>query len=329
MPMTDTLSPGRARSLQATSTSRGIFTILAIDHRDALRVMIQPDAPEAVPAAHLTAVKLVIVRQLAPYASAVLLDPIYGAAQAIASGALPGHVGWLCALEEQGYLGDPFARQTMLLQDWSVEKAKRLGAAGVKILLFYHPEAGQATEKQEQFVREVLAQCQRYDLPLFLEPISYSLDPNVKKDGAEFARRRRRIVVESARRLGALRPDVLKVEFPIDARFGSDQALWREACAELNEAVGGPWALLSAGEPFETFKQQLRIACEAGAAGFLVGRAVWREAATLGDTAREAFLAQTAQRRLVELGEIAQELGKPWTARYALPPIDETWYRRY
>ncbi len=327
--MLNSLSPGRARSLQASATARGIFTILAIDHRDALRVMINPKTPEAIPAAQLTAVKLAIVRQLAPQASAVLLDPIYSAAQTIADGALPGHVGLLCALEEQGYLGDPLNRQTTLLSGWSVEKAKRLGASGVKILLFYHPGAGLAAEKQEHLVRAVLIECQRYDLPLFLEPISYSLDPDIKKGTEAFAQQRRRIIVDSARRLSALHPDVLKVEFPIDVRFESDQAVWRAACVELNEAASVPWALLSADEPFETFKQQVRIACETGASGFLVGRSVWREAATLSDVGREEFLANIAKRRFMELVEIAQEFGQPWTKRHRLPPIDETWYRQY
>jgi tagatose 1,6-diphosphate aldolase len=327
--MMDALSPGRMRSLQASATARGIFTILAVDHRDALRAMVQPNAPEAVSAAQLTEVKLAIVRHLAPGASAVLLDPVYSAAQAIVSGSLPGHVGLLCALEEQGYLGDALNRQTTLLSGWSVAKAKRLGATGVKILLFYHPEAGLAAEMQEQLVRAALADCQRYDLPLFLEPIAYSPDPKAKKGTEGFARQRRRIVVESARRLSALQPDVLKVEFPIDVRYESDKAVWREACAELNEAASVPWALLSADEPFETFKHQLRIACEAGASGFLAGRSVWREAATLVGEAREAFLAVTARHRFGELVEIAQAFGKPWTESGTLPQANEAWYQGY
>lgn len=327
--MTEALSPGRMRSLQASATARGLFTILAVDHRDALRAIVQPSAPTAVPAAQLTELKLAVVQHLAPGASAVLLDPVYGAAQAIVSGALPGHVGLLCALEEQGYLGDPLSRQTTLLSGWSVAKAKRLGATGVKILLFYHPEAGLAADKQEQLVRAVLADCQSHDIALFLEPISYSPDPKARKGTEEFARQRRRIVVESARRLGALQPDVLKVEFPIDARYESNQAVWRDACAELNEAAGVPWALLSADEPFETFKRQLRIACEAGASGFLAGRSVWREAATLAGEAREAFLAATARQRFGELVEIAQAFGKPWTERGTLPQITQAWYQGY
>ena len=36
-----------------------------------------------------------------------------------------------------------------------------------------------------------------------------------------------------------------------------------------------PWVLLSGGVPFETFFRQTQVACEAGASGVMVGRAVW------------------------------------------------------
>ena len=64
------------------------------------------------PASTLTELKLAVIQNISPYASAVMLEPEYSAAQAIVAGALPGHVGFLSALEEQGYLGDPHARQT-------------------------------------------------------------------------------------------------------------------------------------------------------------------------------------------------------------------------
>lgn len=324
-----TLSPGRIRGLQASATPHGIFTILAIDHRDALRAMIDASAPESVPAIQLTDLKLAIARHIASSASAVLLDPLYSVGQVITRQALPGRVGLLCALEAQGYLGDPFSRQTTLLSGWCVEKAKRLGATGVKILLLYHPEAGMAAEKQEQLVRAVLADCRRYEIPLFLEPISYSLDPSIRKGSAEFAPLRRRIVVEGARRLGAMGPDVLKVEFPVDVKHETDRAVWAEACAELDEAASAPWALLSADEPFEVFKEQLRVACQAGCSGFLAGRAVWREAVKLAGPEREGFLENVARRRFTELVEIALEFGAPWHSRYVLPEIDERWHLQY
>lgn len=324
--MTMTISVGRARGLQASATARGIFTILAIDHRESLQIIMNPDAPAEAPVGET---KMAVIRHLAPLTSAVLLDAVHSAAQSIAAGALPGHVGLLLALEEETYGGDESRRETMLVPGWSVEKAKRLGASGVKIFLFYHPDGGALTEKQEGLVRGVLADCARYDIPLFLEPISHPLDAGVDKRSADFARERKRIVVESARRLSDLKPDVLKVEFPVDPRYESDEAAWHAACAELNEASAAPWALLSGDEPFDTFKQQVRVACEEGCSGFLAGRAVWREAATLTGAARDDFLVNTARRRLEELVEIADQYGKPWQSRYVMPSPDENWYAGY
>lgn len=305
------LSSGRTRALQANATARGVFSILAIDHRDAMRVMVNPNAPETVSAERLTEIKLAVVGKLAAEASAVLLDPIYSAEQAVTTHTLPGHVGLLCALEDQGYLGDPFARETVLLNGWSVEQSKLLGATGVKLLLLYNPDTVSA-DAQDDLVRGVLDDCGRFEIPLFLEPISYAADATKPKGSAEFARERRRIVIESVRRLGALGPDVLKVEFPIDAKHDRDETLWADACAELNAASPVPWALLSGDEPFDTFKRQLQIACENGCSGFLVGRSVWRDAATLAGAARDDFLETTARPRLRELAAIADRYATPW-----------------
>jgi tagatose-1,6-bisphosphate aldolase len=324
-----TLSLGKARALQQCATASGVFTILAADHRDAMRTMIDAARPQEISSQTLTDIKLDIVRSLRDLSSAVLLDPLYSAAQAIAHGALAGDTGLLVALEDQGYLGDPYNRETTSLSGWGVEKARRLGATGVKVLLFYHPDAGEAAEKQENYTQAIIANCQHYELPLFLEPISYPLSPAVKKNSAKFAAERRRVVIESARRLGALDADILKVEFPVDATHHPDPILWADACAELNEASPVPWVLLSAGEPFETFCQQLTIACQAGCAGFAVGRSVWNEAVTLPSEERARFLSTTACKRFKRLADIAQSSAHSWQDRYTLPIPDENWYRTY
>jgi len=324
-----TLSIGKARALQQCSTAKGVFTILAVDHRDAMRTMIDESQPQNVSSQTLTDIKLDIVRSLSGLSSAVLLDPLYSAGQVIADGALLGHAGLLVALEDQGYLGDPYNRETTSLSGWSVEKARRLGATGVKVLLFYHPDAGLTAEKQEKYTQAIIADSQHHDLPLFLEPISYPLSPEVKKNSPEFASGRRRVVIESARRLGALGANVLKLEFPVDAVHYPDPALWVDACVELNDASPVPWILLSAGEPFETFCQQLTIACQAGCAGFAVGRSVWNEAVTLPSEERLHFLSVTARERFKRLVDIAESSAHSWQERYTLLMPDENWYRTY
>ncbi len=220
--MTNHLTLGRVRALQTASTSRGIFTILAVDHRDAMKAMFNKEQPDTVPAEQLTEIKLAVVGTIGPKATAVLLDPVYSVGQAIVQRALPGSTAFLSAIEAQGYLGNPYSRQTKMLEGWGIKKAKLLGASGVKVLLFYNPDAGEAAERQDRLVSKLLEECAEYDIPLFLEPIVYSLDPNITKGTAAFAQVRRHLIVESARRLGALKPDVLKLEFPIDCLHQKD-----------------------------------------------------------------------------------------------------------
>jgi tagatose 1,6-diphosphate aldolase len=323
------LSLGRVRALQTASTERGVFTILAVDHRDAMRAMLNREQPETVPAAQLTEIKLAIVKEIGPFTTAVLLDPIYSLGQVISQRILPAKTAFLSAIEDQGYLGDPYSRQTTVLEGWGIEKAKLLGASGVKVLLFYHPRAGEAAEIQEQLVARLLVECGRFDIPMFLEPIVYSLKPSMSKDSAEFAAERRTIMVETVRRLGALKPDVLKLEFPVDCRYETNEAVWQDACAELNEASSVPWTLLSGGDSFEAFEKQLRVACQNGCSGFLVGRALWQEAVFLTGNERQEFLQNEAARRWRILQSIAESNAHPWYERYEIAGVDEHWYKDY
>lgn len=315
------LSPGKVRGLASASTGEGIFTVLAIDHRDSLRVVLDPADPGSVEPAAITDLKLEIIAGLAGGASAVMLEPEYSAAQAIVARALPGSVGFLAAVEAQGYLGDPEADRTTLLEDWGVAKAKRLGASGIKLLVLYHPDGGVVSEAQERTIGEVVADCAEHDIPLFLEPLLY------ERAGASDDRRR--LVVETVRRLGGLGAEVLKVQFPLDTGREPDRAAWRDACLELDDVAPVPWALLSGGGSFERFREQLAVACEAGASGFMVGRALWGDYVKSPPGDRAELMRTTLRPRFAELAAIAVHGGRDWMARHTLPPIDEQWYRTY
>ena len=89
------------------------------------------------------------------------------------------------------------------------------------------------------------------------------------------------------------------------------------ACVEVNDASPRPWALLSAGEPFETFKTQLQIACEAGCCGFMAGRSLWSEAATAPEDQRGTILDLIVRPRMLELNEIADRYAHAWHEKLA------------
>jgi tagatose-1,6-bisphosphate aldolase len=319
---------GRIRGIRACASARGTFGVLALDHRQNLRKELRPDDPGAVTSAEMIAFKRTVVRELGSAATGVLLDPEIGAAQSVVDGSLPAGCGLLVAIEATGYDGPSTARVSRVLDGWSVAKAKRMGASAAKLLVYYHPEAANAAE-QERLVAGVARECAAADLPLFIEPLSFSIDPAVPRLVGEA---RRRVVVETAHRLTGLGGDILKAEFPYDPGV-TDEGRWREACAELDAAAGLPWVLLSGGVDDATFEAQVRVACRAGASGVLVGRSVWAEAATLPPAERSTFLQTTGRARLGRLVALVDELGTPWDARPGplrpLPEPGDDWYRGY
>jgi tagatose 1,6-diphosphate aldolase len=309
---------GKLRGLQQISSSRGTFTALALDHRQNLRKA----NPAFVSDEKLSRFKLDATYALASSATAVLLDPEVSAAQSISQHAIPKNVGLVVAVESTGYIGDANARQAQIIPGWSVEKAKRMGASAVKLLVYYHPDL-QAASEIESFVREIAEECTKHDLVLMLEPLAYSLEENKKLSSEE----KRYVVIETAKRLTPLGVDILKAEFPLDVGE-TDERVWTEACAEISVVSTVPWILLSAAVDFDVFLRQVIIACNAGASGIAVGRAVWKEAGMLDGDERMNFLHTTAFQRISRLTSICHALAKPYTDFYsAEAPFD--WYKNY
>ncbi len=309
---------GKLRGLQQTSSARGTFTALALDHRQNLRKA----NPAFVDDEELSRFKIEVTSALAGEATAVLLDPEVSAAQAIAQHAIPKEIGLVVALESTGYTGDAIARHARIIPGWSVEKAKRMGASAVKLLVYYHPDSSTAKEIEE-FTSKVAEDCQKYDLALMLEPLSYSLDENKKLTSEE----KRYIVAETTRRLTPLNVDILKAEFPLDIN-DVDESKWMEACEEISSASITPWILLSAAVDYETFVRQVTVACNAGASGIAVGRAVWKETVQMGGEDRMGFLRTVGKERLSRLTSLCSALGKPWTDFYKNEP-SFNWYQTY
>jgi tagatose 1,6-diphosphate aldolase len=326
------LTIGKLRGLRMISNERGIFTMAAEDQRGSMRKMLNADDPGSVPAAQMTEVKMDIARALSPHASAVLIDPEYGAAQAISSGALTGHCGLLVSLEDSDYeqVGDD--RRARILDGWGVEKIKRMGASGVKLLAYIRPDRGPATTYQRDLVARVGEECQKHDIPFVLEPVGYAVG-GMKSDSPEYAAMKPEIVIETARMLSGLGVDVYKAEFPADSKYERDQSKLLDLCKSLNEACEVPWVVLSAGVDIDIFRDQVRLACQGGASGFLAGRAIWKNVVRLPRESRHTFLATEGIENLRGLVEIANQHATPWTERqnrgFAKQTIDETWYRSF
>ena len=328
----NSLTVGKLRGLQQLADARGILTICAIDHRGALKRALNEKDPDAVSYQDMVDFKLDLCQTMAPLASAILLDPLYGAGQAIAAGVLPGHIGLLVSLEKTGYTGSTSARLTEVLPGWGVKKVKKMGASACKLLIYFRPDFKDTVARQLDLVAERVEECRQEDIPLLVEPVSY---PAEDEGPEEFARKKPELVIETARKLTALPIDILKSEFPADINYEKDEQKLLAYCRELDRASRLPWVLLSAGVSYEVFYRQAEIAFRAGASGFLAGRALWQEAAGITSRAgRKKFFEATAAVRFKELAELADKHGTPWytkmgSARGQLAAVAEGWYRSY
>ncbi len=274
----------------------GRYLVLACDHRDSLRLFLSPDDPDSVPAQELTDIKIDLARVVSPYATGMLLDPEYGVPQVTDAGALADGVGVIMSLESQGYLADPVTTVTTVMDGWSAQQAADAGASAAKVLLPYHP-ARETAAMQEMVLREMMASCRAAGLPLVVEPVAFVYD-----DPAEHTE----VVIETVGLLDKLMggPDeaLFKLPFP---GLASDPGGWAVACQRVSDLIERPWVTLSGGGDFEMFAQQVAVAMDNGCAGFMVGRALWGEAARAQGEEREALLHELVVPRFQELIAIA------------------------
>lgn len=282
-----------------------------------MRILIDPARPEAVTNQTMATYKQELCEALAPASSAVLLDPIHGTEHALARGVVPRDVGVAVSAEDDCVADEDGARLSELLPDWSAERARRLGADGARLVIYYHPGHSESAAWQLRIVERFAGDCGRSDLPCIVAAFTYALDAEAPK---AFARRRTELILESARQVTALGVDLLATEFPGDVRATRDDGPLRAACHRLDAASHAPWILLSAGVSYDEFTRQLRIACEAGACGFVAGRVLWEEAFSITDVAaRRRWLETVAASRLRRLADVAREYGRPWWAGRPTP----------
>jgi tagatose 1,6-diphosphate aldolase len=252
--------------------TEGLVLGLALDHRDSFRAAVERAGLSANDPDLIPDIKVDLVRELAPHATAVMLDAELGA-RALDAGLLPPIVALVMPLEEQGYEDVEGGAVTTLMAGFGPDIASsRFGADACKLLLPLRADHAPSRERQKLVALEAAAVCRRHGLPLVIEPVVRKLrDESEQSFGDGYPE----LVIGAAvlaREWGA---DLLKLPFPALA----EDAVARDACAALHLACAGtPWVLLGAGAAPESFELQLRDAVTAGARGFLAGRSVWERA---------------------------------------------------
>lgn len=356
MTMTREVPAGKLRALTTLADEDGVFRMVAVDQRPPLfDALTRHDGRphDALSFEEVARAKGMLARVLAPHAGALLLDPVWTHGTALT--AVPGSTALLSTLEDYGFEADARGeRRSRLIEGWDVEAIRRSGASGVKLLAWYRPDLSDATRAhQEALVERVGEACRRWDLPFVLELLVYPLTGEDAADPA-YQRARPERVLASLRRFAEPRfgVDLFKLEFPMSlartrgfhlgALDGAEHeplfelAEVREALAEMDALCPAPWVLLSAGVGPREFEVDLDLAFEAGASGYLAGRAVWLRAFDAYPDEREVErrLRSEAVPYLHGLAARA-ERARPWTEHRRFGGVPrladggEGWHRRF
>jgi tagatose-1,6-bisphosphate aldolase len=300
--MSDTPRAG----LASVAREDGTMAIVAMDQRNTLRRMLTA-VNRSTEDQEMREFKVDVVEALSPYASAFLLDPEYGLPAVKEAGVLAPSCSVLIAAEPPDrdvWNGEPRARRD---PERTAAWVKSLGGDAVKLLVQMRPDRVQRPGEPDlvaevvEVVQAVVDDCAEAGVPSIVETLLYPLPGEEPLSD----RRRADLIVESARVLTETKPDLLKLEFPMDAT----------GCRGVASVSTVPWAMLSAGMPLEAFLDAVKLSCdEGGASGFVAGRVYWKEAVGMESPERKKFLGTTGRDRLEQALAAMEGRAQPWMA---------------
>lgn len=327
------ITSGKYRRLMALCDEHGVIAAMAIDQRGSLKKALAAIAHRDITTPEIVEFKVLVTEVLTPYASAILLDPEYGLE---AAKHRTDRTGLLLAYEITGYDTTTSGRLPSLIPEWSVARILENGADAVKVLLYYDPDDEESINTvKHAFIERIGAECYAYDIPFFLEVVSYSDSIGDEKSLA-FAQAKPEKVRQLTREFSKARygVDVLKLEIPVNMRFvaGSEPdtsvpfAYTREEAKQYFRDVAKearvPFIYLSAGVSNALFLASLALANEAGVpyAGVLCGRATWQDGVPVymkgGVQALRTWLEREGRQNIEALNAVLRNGAQPWWNLY-------------
>jgi sulfofructosephosphate aldolase len=254
-----------AYTLQDISRPGGGFAMLAVDQREAMRMMFAAAGqPQPIADSVLTDFKVAATQILTPYASAVLADQQFCLQQIVEERAVAPECGLIVAADR--FLPGNGIPVDSVEIDTAIDplKAREMGARAMKLLVLWRED--EPAEARLTMVEAFVRRCKSAGLVSIIEPV-------VRPPRRGWTFDREKAILAAAAELGSTGADLYKVEMPLNGK-GEENTLL-SACQTLNDKMNMPWVILSSGVDADIFGRAVRIAMKAGASGFLAGRAVW------------------------------------------------------
>lgn len=262
--------------------------MVAMDQRESLHTMLREHGQK--PAKERVArFKRAVASELAPHASGFLIDREH--LDSVAP--LVPH-GLILAVDRLAQEPGGVVEDTSLEEDVDITG----GVVALKLLVIWRDDAER--ERRVETSRRFVELARAHGLVSVLEGV-------VRADDREGA------IVEAARELGAVGPDLYKCEVPLHGRGDPDE-IERRAHA-IDAELACPWVVLSQGVEPDDFPAAVAASCRGGASGMLAGRALWTSVLAADDPTE--LLRERSVPRLRELADIVDRHGTPWRQKLA------------
>jgi sulfofructosephosphate aldolase len=244
--------------------------------------------------------KSAVATTLAPYASAILLDTLFGEEALAAVDAAAADCGLILALDRLIHNAEGTITDTELDLDIDLAAPAHAAVDATKMLILWSSDR---TEEAIELSREFLARSSAAGLPGVLEPI-------VRRPagGAPAGWNLEDEIVAAAEALGELKPELYKCEVPFHGKASATEIA--KQSERISDVLDCPWVVLSTGVAAADFAGAVEASCAGGASGFLAGRAIWKD--TIGPGDYGARIAETSIPRLVKLTEIVETNARSW-----------------
>ena len=274
---------GKLIHLNKLCTDKAHFQMLAVDQRPPIFNIISNAMGREHKYEEVVECKKLITSSLSEHATAILMDPNFSLSNVLQHNKSKGLV---ITLEEHSFNETDRGRFSENIQDWSVEKIKKIGGDAVKVLAWYRPDAdAESIEHQKKYVKKIGEECEKYSIPFLLELLVYPFkdDENHTTEYQEQKQKKTQHVIESVKEFAKdkYKVDIFKLESPVDSSMlvGDITNSTEKAFSDLAEATNDkPWVVLSSGMDKDSFYKCLELAYINGASGYLAGRTIWLDA---------------------------------------------------
>ena len=283
-------------TLKEIARPSGGFAMLAVDQREAMRTMFSAAGVKGpVTDQHLTDFKVNAAKILSPFASAILVDQQFCYRQILEQQAVAKSCATIVAADDFIPGNGIPVDSVRIDKNIDPQALKRDGAKALKLLVLWRSD--EDSQQRLQMVHEFNQLCHSQGLLSIIEPV---VRPPRRGDKFD----REQAILDAAKELGDSGADLYKVEMPLYGKGTQSELL--AAAKKLNDQISMPWVILSSGVDEKLFPRAVRVAMQAGASGFLAGRAVWSTVVGLPDT--ELMLRDVSAPKLQRLSDIVDEM---------------------